>query len=218
MIKALIFDLDNTLIDRQRAFREMLVREFSKITNDSELIKSMTEDIVSWDRNGEISRDITFNMWKDKYGFESPTPAELSKSWSNESGKVAYLYPDVRDTLTQLKKKYKLAVLSNGNKISQRRKLETIAIYDLLDYSLVSGEFDVNKPDPKIFHYVCEQLGLNPNECAYIGDNYRIDVEGSKNAGLYPVYVCRNEENSDTFKILDNVPIIFNICDLLNIF
>ena len=35
MIKALIFDLDNTLIDRQRAFREMLHREFYKITDDS---------------------------------------------------------------------------------------------------------------------------------------------------------------------------------------
>ena len=34
MIKALIFDLDNTLIDRQRAFSEMLQREFSKITDD----------------------------------------------------------------------------------------------------------------------------------------------------------------------------------------
>ena len=58
-------------------------------------------------------------MWKDKYKFNNPTPEELSASWSNESGKVAYLSPDVRETLTKLKEKYKLAVLSNGNKISQ---------------------------------------------------------------------------------------------------
>ena len=103
MIKALIFDLDNTLIDRQRAFREMLHREFSKITDDVDLINKMVEDIIVWDKNGEVSRDITFNMWKDKYSFVKPTPEELSTSWSNESGKVAYLYPDVRETLSKLK-------------------------------------------------------------------------------------------------------------------
>ena len=213
MIKALIFDLDNTLIDRQRAFREMLHREFSKITDDVDLINKMVEDIIVWDKNGEVSRDITFNMWKDKYGFVKPTPEELSTSWSNESGKVAYLYPDVRETLSKLKGKYKLAILSNGNKVSQRRKLETIAIYDLLDYSLVSGEFSVNKPDPRIYHYVCGQLGLDPEECAYIGDNYRIDVEGSKNAGLYPVYVCRTKGDA-----VSDCLTINNISELLNIF
>ena len=213
MIKALIFDLDNTLIDRQKAFREMLVREFSKITENSDLINKMTDDIISWDKNGEVSRDITFSMWKDKYNFQNPTPEQLSVSWSNESGKVAYLYPDVRETLTKLKDKYTIAVLSNGNKTSQRRKLETIAIYDLLDYSLISGEFEVNKPDPKIYHFVCKQLGLKPEECAYIGDNYRIDVEGSKNAGLYPIYVCRSKDVAET-----NVVTIKNISELLNIF
>lgn len=213
MIKALIFDLDNTLIDRQKAFREMLVREFSKITENSDLINKMTDDIISWDKNGEVSRDIAFSMWKDKYNFQNPTPEQLSASWSNESGKVAYLYPDVRETLTKLKDKYTIAVLSNGNKTSQRRKLETIAIYDLLDYSLISGEFEVNKPDPKIYHFVCKQLGLKPEECAYIGDNYRIDVEGSKNAGLYPIYVCRSKDAAET-----NVVTIKNISELLNIF
>lgn len=212
MIKALIFDLDNTLIDRQRAFSEMLQREFSKITNDKILIDTMVADIISWDRNGEVSRDITFQMWKDKYNFPNPTPEELSASWSNESGRVAYLYPDVRETLSKLKEKYKLAVLSNGNKISQRRKMETINIYDLLDYSLVSGEFHVNKPDPEIYHYVCSQLNLKPEECAYIGDNYRIDIEGSRNAGLYPVYVSRNGD------IHNDATTIHNISELLNLF
>ena len=212
MIRALIFDLDNTLIDRQRAFSEMLEREFSKVTADKNLISCMVKDIILWDKNGEVSRDITFQMWKDKYKFNNPTPEELSASWSNESGKVAYLYPDVRETLTKLKEKYKLAVLSNGNKISQRRKMETINIYDLLDYSLVSGEFHVNKPDRKIYHYVCGQLNLKPEECAYIGDNYRIDIEGSRNAGLYPVYVSRNGD------VHDDVTTISNIGELLNIF
>ena len=60
MIRALIFDLDNTLIDRQRAVSEMLEREFSKVTADKNLISCMVKDIILWDKNGEVSRDITF--------------------------------------------------------------------------------------------------------------------------------------------------------------
>ena len=117
MIRALIFDLDNTLIDRQRAFSEMLEREFSKVTADKNLISCMVKDIILWDKNGEVSRDITFQMWKDKYKFNNPTPEELSASWLTESGTDPFLYPDVRDTLTKLNEQYKLHIISNGNKI-----------------------------------------------------------------------------------------------------
>ena len=103
-------------------------------------------------------------------------------------------FDDVRDTLKELKKKYKIAVLTNGNASSQRRKLNTINIYDLLDYSLVSSEYGVRKPDKKIFEYTAKQLDLKTEECSYVGDNYKIDILGSRNAGMLPVFISRNNE------------------------
>ena len=46
MIKAIIFDLDNTLIDRQKAFKEMLERKFNILFDDEELIQKMINDIL----------------------------------------------------------------------------------------------------------------------------------------------------------------------------
>lgn len=192
MIKALIFDLDNTLIDRQRAFKEMLKRRFEELSFDEEIIEKMIDDVLLWDDNGQVPRDIVFQRWADKYQIREIDPIKLANDWSKESGSIAFLYDDVRPTLEILKKKYKIALLSNGNIASQRRKINTIKIDDLLDYSLVSKEYEVDKPDPKIFHYVCKQLGLNCDECVYIGDNYKLDYLGALNAGLKAIWIDRS--------------------------
>lgn len=212
MIKAIIFDLDNTLIDRQKAFKEMLERKFHAMFDDEELIQKMIEDILKWDNNGTVERIEVFKNWAEVYHITKITPEQLDKEWSNESGSVAFLFDDVRDTLKELKKKYKIAVLTNGNASSQRRKLNTINIYDLLDYSLVSSEYGVRKPDKQIFEYTAKQLGLETEECAYVGDNYKIDILGSRNAGMLPVFISRNNE------IHDDVLCIQTINELLQHF
>lgn len=194
MIKAIIFDLDNTLIDRQKAFKEMLERKFHILFDDEELIQKMINDILKWDNNGTVERIDVFKKWAEVYHITKISPEQLDKEWSNESGSVAFLFDDVRDTLKKLKKKYKIAVLTNGNASSQRRKLNTINIYDLLDYSLVSSEYGVRKPDKIIFEYTAKQLDLKTEECSYVGDNYKIDILGSRNAGMLPVFISRNNE------------------------
>ena len=194
MIKAIIFDLDNTLINRQKAFKEMLERKFHILFDDEELIQKMINDILNWDNNGTVERIDVFKKWAEVYHITKISPEQLDKEWSNESGSVAFLFDDVRDTLKELKKKYKVAVLTNGNASSQRRKLNTINIYDLLDYSLVSSEYGVRKPDKKIFEYTAKQLDLKTEECSYVGDNYKIDILGSRNAGMLPVFISRNNE------------------------
>ena len=88
MIKALIFDLDNTLIDRQKAFREMLFRRFNELIEDKNLIEPMVNDIIAWDNNGMVERIEVFTRWANKYNVTSITPAELDSDWSKESGSL----------------------------------------------------------------------------------------------------------------------------------
>ena len=211
MIKAILFDLDNTLIDRQRAFKEMLIRVFHNYYKDEEYINLLVKDALLFDDNGKIERIDSFAKLINKYEIKEFTAKELSSNWSKESGITVYLFDDVLNTLKKLKEKYKLAVVTNGDYASQKRKLDNINIYDLLDYTLISSEINIRKPDPRIFKYACKQMNLQEKECIYVGDSYSRDIEGALNAGLNAIYVSRNNE------IHDNVKTIYQIKELLDI-
>ncbi len=211
MIKAILFDLDNTLIDRQRAFTEMLYRVFRSYYNDETYVEKLVKDMVAFDNGGKIERIDAFNKLIDKYNIKEFTAEKLSKDWSNESGSTVYLFDDVIDTLTKLKKKYRLAIVTNGDYVSQKRKLDNLNLYPFLDYTLISDEIGIRKPDVRIFKYALKQMNLKEDECVYVGDSYTRDIVGSLNAGIKPIYVCRNGVNHN------DVETIYNIKDLLSI-
>lgn len=211
MIKAILFDLDNTLIDRQKAFKSMLIRVFHTYYEDEEYINKLVEDEMLFDNNGKIERKESFTLLINKYNIKEFTAEELASNWSKESGSDVYLFDDVLDTLKQLKKKYKLAIVTNGDYESQKRKLDNINLYDLLDYCLISSEINIRKPDVRIFEYACNKMNLKVDECVYVGDSYSRDIVGSLNAGLTPIYVSRKGE------IHEDVKTIYQIKELLDI-
>ena len=211
MIKAILFDLDNTLIDRQKAFTEMLNRVFHNYYKDEDYIKVLINDTLLFDDGGKIERIDAFNKLINKYNIKEFTAEKLSKDWSNESGSTVYLFDDVIETLKELKKKYKLAIVTNGDYPSQKRKLDNINLYPYIDYHLISSEIGIRKPDPGIFKYACNKLNLKENECLYVGDSYSRDIVGALNAGLEAIYVSRTDEQHKDVKT------IYQIKELLNI-
>lgn len=211
MIKAILFDLDNTLIDRQRAFREMLYRVFRSYYKDENYVEKLVKDMIEFDKGGRVERIDAFNQLINKYNIKEFNAKKLSKDWSNESGSTVYLFDDVIDTFKELKKKYKLAIVTNGDYVSQKRKLDNINLYKYLEYTLISDEIGIRKPDPRIYKYALNKMNLKEDECIYVGDSYSRDIVGAKNANIRPIYVCRNNVKHD------DVTTIFNIKDLLNI-
>jgi HAD superfamily hydrolase (TIGR01662 family) len=98
------------------------------------------------------------------------------------------LDPAAPRVLTELKKAgLKIAVISNtedGRLEELLRLVEIAAHFGLLIDSHLVG---LRKPDPAIFHYTLEQLGVAPHEAVYIGDSYGHDVLGAGQAGLQAI-------------------------------
>lgn len=95
--------------------------------------------------------------------------------------------PDIAETLATLKKKYKLAIISNTGRTPGSSLLKLLGRYKIKKYFsffAFSDELLIRKPDPRIFEIVCSRLKVSHEETVHIGDSYIIDFLGAKATGI----------------------------------
>ena len=207
-IKAILFDLDDTLIDSKtaqmnaiceykntnKAFFKTANKQFTKSWHD------ITMRLYEQYLNGEISFEkqrimrivnlySTYNIeiTEEKATAEFKKYLELyKKNWT--------LFDDTISTLETLVDKYKLSIISNGDGEQQREKIAKTGIEKYFSEIIISGEVGVSKPNKKIFEIAYNRLSINPEECLMIGDNYKTDIEGATNSGMKAIWVDRKSE------------------------
>ncbi|MCF0111606.1 MAG: HAD family hydrolase [Erysipelotrichaceae bacterium] len=210
-VKVVLFDMDNTIIDRQRFFEET-VRQQVLIDHPvkDETYEQMVRDIIAWDENGHTKRDLTFEKYVEKYHLKR-TAAEVNAYWEVHSGDCVYPFEDAYAVILELKKTYRVGLLSNGTVYTQYNKISHLPFKDEFEYTLVSGEIGIHKPDQRIFEKAAADLGVTCEECVYVGDNPKLDVIGAINSGMHPVWVKRYEWD---FEVGDDVPVISQLSEL----
>ncbi len=183
MLRAVLFDLDNTLVDRNRAFRECVEAQFPNPTIRAELCQL--------DAGGRGERHALFHAWM-KYT-ATPMNQELFGSLLAERIQPN---PGLRGELTALSKIVKVGIISNGSGETQRRKLRAAGLLDAFtpDRIWISGEVGWAKPDSRLFLLAVQALGETPQHCLYVGDCEENDWSGARNAGLRACLVERSLE------------------------
>jgi putative hydrolase of the HAD superfamily len=68
----------------------------------------------------------------------------------------------------------------------------------IFDVTVFSCEAGVKKPDPRIYHIACGQLGVKPEDCLYVGDGSSTELTGALKTGMHPVQILDPGENADT--------------------
>ncbi len=101
------------------------------------------------------------------------------------------LYPETRQVLKDLKKQgFLLGIISNFDS-----RILTVCtdlqIYQYFDSIHISSRIGAAKPDPMIFRKAISHHGLRPDQCVYVGDEFKDDVEGARGAGMIPIYLNR---------------------------
>lgn len=173
MFSAILFDLDNTLIDRDAAFNQLLRSSFA---DPSEI--SLLAEI---DDSGYGNRDSLFLNWKRLTG-----QAMCMATFGSQLASYVRPNPLLLQSLGQLAKMTTIGIITNGGVQTQTAKwlaagLNTIVPRERL---WISEELGIAKPNPAIFRLTCEQLGFRASECLYVGDQIAIDIEGAKAANL----------------------------------
>lgn len=205
MIKAIIFDFDGTLSNRQRnaynVFKDYLRPYFKDF--DKFEFEAVLQDFLTDDANGTFDVHTRMIPFLKKYGKYFPEDFEevFTKFYYDNMYRYCELKPETREVLEVLKAqgKYKLAILSNGQSKSQHDKIDYVDITKYMDEVLVSGDIGINKPDKRVFEYLADKLNVKLEECVYVGDVFSSDILGAHRAGMQPVWMKTDFERPADF-------------------
>lgn len=193
MIKAVVFDLDDTLISEKQYIRSGFKVVSNKISNDYNLdsekvFKKMLELF------NESSKEV-FNRILDSFDikYSKEYILELIKTYREHIPNIDF-YEDVIPTITELRNKgFKLGIITDGYKETQIRKIEVLNCKKLFDEIIITDELgrEFWKPHEKSYKLMVNNLGIELNEMAYVGDNVSKDFITANELGIKTIYVER---------------------------
>jgi putative hydrolase of the HAD superfamily len=117
---------------------------------------------------------------------------ELGQRFATERRARHEVFADVTRALSELKRSYALALVTNGASCLQREKLAASGLTAYFDVVVVSAEFGTAKPDASIFRHAVALLGSDHESAVMVGDSLGRDVDGAITAGLVGVWVNRD--------------------------
>jgi putative hydrolase of the HAD superfamily len=198
-IKAIIFDLDNTILNRTRTFEGFTQTLLKTYFGHLETTDNISQRIIELDQDGYKDKPLLFNELLQELPWSVyPPHAELMEFYGKEYVRSAVLMEEAREVVQQLRSKYRTGLITNGKTDIQYGKIDQLGIRDDFDLIIVSEEAGVKKPDPRIFRIALDHFGLSPEQCIYIGDHPTNDVEGAANVGMNTIWMKVNQPWQDS--------------------
>jgi len=195
MIKALLFDFDDTISDRRScAYRtyEYLLEDFIK-DYEPYLKEAILQDCMLWDQEGNVSKNYVKDKLLQKYQIDV-RQENLNDWWRANVGNFAIPFPETTKVLKELKRKYKLACITNGNNQSQYHKLKQSQLFTYFDFIITSEEAGAFKPDSAMFNKALENLDVKATEAIVIGDTFSADILGAHSASIKAIWFSRTKK------------------------
>lgn len=219
-MKAVLFDLDDTLYDQvvpfKEAYEELFGDRFTIDINDLFMARHhRSDEVYHLSVSGEISME-------EMYIYRGVKPFEdLGFHISDEEAlKFQYAYAErqkhlklsegMKEILTELcEKQIPLGIISNGPSEHQRRKIYSMGLLQWIseEHIIVSGDDGISKPEKYIFERAQKIFGLNAEDMIMVGDSLPNDIVGAKKAGWKNVWLKRRawEDAENATEVADHV-------------
>lgn len=200
MIKNIIFDLDNTLIDWNNDFYINSVKntctDLNIKGNFEEILETVITAIDSYESNYDyfnIKDMVEALNFNNKYNFTEEFAKKLLYYFS--TCVPQNIDCKILETLEYLKSKYNLVVLTNWFKAPQVERLRKTNLLHFFD-EVYATETVKNKPNKEAFLSCLN--GCEPHECVMIGDNFRNDYIGALDCGMNAIFYNRKKIKVDS--------------------
>ena len=201
-IRAVLFDLDNTLTHRDQsilAYSQHLATLYQQQLQHDQI--SQIQTIIRRIDNGgypkkellthpSIAASVAYALLQELNWNSVPELDELTHFWFQQFGLSAVAMPGANSLLTDLKQQgYKLAVVSNGGHATRLTILQGLGFSHYFDEIISSELVGISKPNPGIFLHTSRQLNIVPENCLFIGDHPVNDIQGATQAGMKALWL-----------------------------
>jgi putative hydrolase of the HAD superfamily len=188
-VKAVIFDLDNTLVDFMKMKREAVLAA-ARAMVDHGLEMSVDDTVTAlfevYERTGIENQEVFDLFLKQKLGhIDHRLLAAGIVAYRRAREAQMVLYPHVKMTLMQLLRKgYKLAVLSDAPARQAWLRLAGLNLLHYFDTVITHDDTGEWKPHPAPFRKVLDVLDMQPQEVMMVGDWPDRDIAGARDVGI----------------------------------
>jgi putative hydrolase of the HAD superfamily len=196
VLKAIFFDLDETLITRAAAIRAFIADQYQRyraqLGNVTEA--AFANRFLDIEDNGRIGKHLVYPALVKALGITGVSPETLLEDYRKIYPGFAITNPGALETLKALRQaSFKVGILTNGNEVVQNGKIDVIGIRPLLDAIVISEAVGLKKPDPAIFRLAAEKIGEAPEACLFVGDNPEVDVVGAAGVKMQTAWFRNGE-------------------------
>lgn len=199
-IQAVLFDLDQTLLDRTTSLKRFLNWQVDclQLVPKSEKEKFI-QCFLELDANGTVWKDVVYRQLIRKFKMAQFNTQELEQqllnSYIQDFHQFCVAFEGVDTVIhTLFEAGYSLGLISNGKTPFQENNFQALGLSEYFSCVLVSEAVGLRKPQAEIFKMACQQLNVLPEQCIMIGDNEIADIQGAKNIGMQTILFNAEQE------------------------
>ncbi|HEM2779744.1 TPA: HAD family hydrolase [Streptococcus suis] len=199
-MKALIFDVDDTLYDQIQPFERALERHIEVAREQIEPLylsfRRYADEVFEATAIGKMSlKDSHIYRMKHAladfgYQVSEATALAIQIDYDYFQGQIELspVFPEIFSWCQA--QGIVMGIITNGPYRHQLRKIRTMGLVNWfeLEHVLISGQVGITKPNPAIFQLMEERLGMSGEDICYLGDSFENDVVGAKAANWKAIW------------------------------
>lgn len=191
IIKAVVFDLDGTLLNREASVKIFIDKQYERLNkwlNHIPKNKYITR-FIELDNRGYVWKDKVYQQLVDEFDITDLTWDELLQDYISQFKDSCVPFPNLISTLEELKNNnIVLGMITNGKGQFQMDNIKALGIEKYFKTILISEWEGNQKPEPLIFQIALDKLEVLPSECIFVGDHPEKDVKAAQNVGMKGVW------------------------------
>ncbi|MDQ0350348.1 putative hydrolase of the HAD superfamily [Alkalibacillus filiformis] len=202
--KAILFDLDDTLLNRDQAVDQMFSIIYEECYEnvpplvENKMLQRFKEHDLKGYGNGDKEQVLKpfFDEFPRKFPLQNNN--DIQVFWDYHFPRCFSINQNTIDTINNIKKQVKVGIITNGSTQRQKAKINNTNLNQWFETIIISEGVGFSKPDKRIFELALNKLNVQPEDTLFVGDHIEKDISGCQNAGINGVWLNPHKVENNT--------------------